>query len=70
MSLPSTKVIYLSPLGRRCMLVPLSNSGHLYFRYLDDAALLGAGFTWSWANFRRLREAPRQGEAAHATAAR
>lgn len=67
MALPAPGVIYVSPRGKRCVLVPLGgNKSWLYFRYLDQAELSGEGFPLSWANFGILREAPRQGDAAHA----
>lgn len=55
------RVVYLSPRGKRCMLVPLGgNKPWLYFRYLDDTTLAGDGFSLTHAAFRIMREAPRQ----------
>jgi hypothetical protein len=67
MALPAPGVIYMSPRGKRCVLVPHGGNGKpwLYFRYLDQAELSGEGFPLSWANFRLLREAARQGGSAH-----
>lgn len=62
MSLPSARVVYISPRGKRCMLVPYGAGGRpwLYFRYLSDVSLSGDGFTLTLANFRLMREAPEQ----------
>jgi hypothetical protein len=61
MKLAQLGVVYVSPLGKRCMLVPHGHAGAWhYFRYLDDVRMNGDGFTFSLSNFRVMREAPRQ----------
>lgn len=57
----SIDVVYLSPTGRRCVLVPAGRARPwLEFRYLDKATLAGHGFFLSSALFHIMREAPGQ----------
>lgn len=53
-------VIYLSPRGRRCVLVPHrgGSGAWLDFRYLDNPSLAGGGFPLTHSNFRLMRLAP------------
>lgn len=55
----SMDMVYLSPSGRRCLLVPGRSLPWLEFRYLDEPALSGGGFYLRRHLFHRLmREAP------------
>lgn len=57
---PSIDVVYLTPRGKRCVLVPHGKAmGWLEFRYLDQATLAGNGFCLSRTNFFKvMREEP------------
>ncbi|MEO8806604.1 MAG: hypothetical protein ABI433_11005 [Burkholderiaceae bacterium] len=58
----SIDVVYISPRGRRCVLVPSGSAlPWLEFRYLDKATLAGGGFYLRRELFHSvMREAPRQ----------
>lgn len=59
--LPDVHTIYLSPTGKRCMFAPsVKQTQWLFFRYLDNAELMGEGFPLSYANFRLMRLHPQQ----------
>ena len=53
-------VVYISPRGKRCVLVPSNSSRPWFeFRYLDDTSLAGPGFYLRRDLFHRvMREAP------------
>lgn len=57
----SIDVVYLSPTGRRCVLVPSGRPRPwLEFRYLDKATMAGHGFYLIRELFHVMREAPLQ----------